>query len=112
MKRSVQRARANSNQENNKHVWTVQTVAQLPVVSTVERNDYLFGLPDDPDAVVRNNALPEKIIPTKYLRKMGDTMYEFDSTNPSIHLSIRGTIDTQAHVNVTPHQHILHNFFY
>ena len=103
MKRSVQRASAKSNQEKYKHVWTVHTVPQLPVVSTVEPNDYLFSLPDDPDAVVCNNAIPEKIILTKYLRKMSDTMYEFEPIDPSLHTLICGMIDTQAHVNVTPH---------
>ena len=41
---------------------------------------------------------------------MSNTMDEFDSINPSIHPSICDMIDTQAHVNVTPHQHVLHDF--
>ena len=59
---------------------------------SVEQNDYLFSLPDDPDAVVRNDAIPEKIILTKYLRKMGeegkqkDDMFSIYSDYSSEHI--------------------------
>ena len=110
MKRSVQQARAKEKQQQFASVNTVQADYQFPIVSSEERNDYLFSLPDDIDAAdSTEDVTPVKVIPTKYIWKMGDPDDEFDSLDSSIHVSIRGTIDTQAHVNVTPHLHVLHD---